>query len=191
MASEISTIPVGEHAGELSIKIDLAEDPLTSSQDLANRIALARRPGVRFVEICGDDVDASFNDALRTIGYDRRLQGLQVWTRANAAKATNWTIEDVWWCLDLSELFNTGIKSAELLKSIERLPELPQPSEIVVENPTCFTATALDELSLVLQAPGCSWIYAQRQAIPKMLAEVSKCLTWWGVRVVEEAREDA
>ncbi len=188
MASNLSTISVGEHAGELSIKIDLALDPLTSTQDLASRIALARRPGVRFVELVGDDIDATLNDSLRAVGFDRRLQGLQIWTRANAAKATNWSVEDVWWCLDLSALFAEGMHSKGLLEGIERLPELPQPSEIVIDNPSYLTAHALDELALALQAPGCSWIHARREAMPKIIEEVSKCVTWWGVRPIGEDR---
>ena len=188
MASNLSIIPVGEHAGELSIKIDLALDPLTSTQDLASRIALARRPAVRLVELAGDDIDSTLNDSLRAVRLDRRVQRLRIWTRANAAWGPTRSVVDGLWCLALSALVAEGMQWQGWSDGVWGLPELPQPSEIVIDNPSYLTAHALDELALALQAPGCSWIHARREAMPKIIEEVCKCVTWWGVRPIGEDR---
>ena len=173
--------------GRVCIRVNVADVDLDDDVALTQAVLSALVPGAAAVEL----VDAPWgvqqlDRALMMLRADGRTSELEVWA-LRSVHETRWASAPLWWCLDASPLFASGVEAAGLVQAINALPFLPQPAEVVVTNAheQSISHTLLDELATRLD-PGVCWLYLDptSQAWSVAEREIARCVTPWGLREV-------
>ncbi len=179
------TITRGALEGRVAAKVPCGGIDWDEPQNLVEAILRVRAPGLTAVEL--EDApwgEPALDRGLLLCAADARCQGVEVIAQRSVSE-TRWASAPVWWVLDASPLLRVPTESPQLIHAINDLPFLPQPAEVIVENPhfANLSAVVLDEIHTRLD-PEHAWIYVEdREAAKRATRFLASASTGWGVRV--------
>lgn len=183
----VALITTGELAGRPALTVQAGQLDLSDPNCLVHRVLQRRQPGVTLVQLVGAPWgDPGLDDAIHQLSSDPRTAGYQVWAE-RPCQPTGWSTGPVWWCLDLSTLLARQTTVASLVNSLNSLPPLPQPAELVVRAPHAHLAAAhLDELTTRLDCE-IGWLYADKAspAWDPCEVAVTQACGLWGLRELQ------
>jgi hypothetical protein len=182
----IDLIPSGELAGRpaLTIPASPAHLDYADPRCLLHAVLQRRSPGVRYVQLVSAPWgQPGLDQAITNLEADPRTTHMVVWCERLATEP-QWAAAPVWWSVDLSSLLAQPIHVSRLVDSLNSLPPLPQPAEMVVRHPHGQLAAAhLDELTTRLDCD-VGWLYSQpgTPAWDACEVAVAQAVGCWGLR---------
>ena len=180
-------IPVGEMQGRIAVRVDVSDVDLDDDVALTQKVLASLVPGAVAVELVNAPWGViQLDRSIHMLLADGRTSELEIWALRSVMES-RWSSAPMWWCIDASPLFATGVDAATLVHNINALSFLPQPAELVIKNAHAqsIAHVLLDEIATRLD-PGVCWLYLDptSQAWDTAEREIARCTTPWGLRSI-------
>lgn len=182
---EYGTIPFGEFQGTPCICLDMPARP--NDTFIADNISAMKLPGIRMLNLRSDNwATADTAHALNVSNCSSETQRYALWAYRTIFEA-DWCSGNVWTCLDVTELVAGAYLIAEVQRRMLKVAFIPQPAEIIVQNPAkeILNSRFLDELCMQLDPTCSSWVYLKGpddETAQRALKAVTEACTSWGLR---------
>jgi len=184
----LTRVTTGALLGAIAVEVDCAELDPAQAGCLAKLWRQTWCPGaVVAVLTNGKWNHPDFGVRILELLVDKDFAAQTVWVEREAG-AHQWAGGQVWWVLDATKLL--GDSKAATLSAVQQLPGTPELAEVVVRDPAAdlLRAGSLDEIATGTGADAC-WLYVQADLVDLAVKVCAKCVTRWGVRVLERQEQ--